>query len=84
VKLKKGESVIVRASLISGKPKTTETEWNRELDRIHSLAVAFENEDEPRRTLKVQASHYIKDQPAGILAGFPWFSNEWGRKSSLS
>jgi predicted glycogen debranching enzyme len=84
VKIKKGESVIVRASLASVNPKTTETEWNRELDRIHSLAVAFEKEDEPRRTLKVQASHYIKDQPVGILAGFPWFSNEWGRDTFIS
>lgn len=84
IKLKKDEAVIIRASLAPAKQRGIELEWKAEEDRPLSIAKQSENEEQPLRTLKFQASHFVTDKPAAILAGFPWFCNEWGRDAFIS
>ncbi len=79
VRLKPGESVIVRAGLDSVKPAAVETSWDRELSRLRRSGEAG-----LPAGLKLQAEQFVIDSPSGILAGFPWFATEWGRDALIS
>ncbi len=83
--LKTGQSVIFRASTdpLEGK---IEKEWNDEIKRLKKNSDAFEKEQEPLRTFKLNAQHYIleyQNGEKGISAGYHWFS-EWGRDTMIS
>ncbi|MBN2351447.1 MAG: glycogen debranching enzyme family protein [Spirochaetales bacterium] len=84
VKLKPGEAVIVRAGLDTAKPAVLEAAWDREITRLRRAGDAFSRESAPLVDLKLQAEQYVIDSPSGILAGFPWFPNEWGRDALIS
>jgi predicted glycogen debranching enzyme len=84
IKLKQGEAVIVRSSLSSCAPKTIEAAWNSEIERIHGLEECYASDHEPLRTFKVQAAHFVTDEPKGVVAGYPWFDAEWGRDTMIS
>lgn len=80
VKLKKGDSVIVRAALDSSPPNQIEKKWRAEESRVSFP----EKQEEVLALLKKQAEHFIVDKPAALLAGFPWFCTEWGRDTFIS
>jgi predicted glycogen debranching enzyme len=84
VKLKKGESVTVRAALAAVQPHAIEPVWDAELDRLNREKVEADRDPEPLAGLKLQAPHFIIDSPASVLAGFPWFAQEWGRDALIS
>lgn len=82
VRLKKGEQVIIRASL-DKMNSLISTEWTNELKRIKKLQLQFAKDREPLALLKVHAEHYLTDKYNGITAGYHWFG-EWGRDTMLS
>ncbi len=84
VKLKKGESVILRAGLTSLDPKKISTAWDAETLRITRDTRSFLKDEEPLTTLKAEASRFVTEKPVGILAGFPWFATVWGRDAMIS
>ena len=85
VKLKKGSSVIFRASLTPAKGKI-EREVEEEIERIEEEVKRFAQEKEPLKTLKMSASHYLIENEKGekdIVAGYHWFRH-WGRDTMIS
>ncbi|OGS35436.1 MAG: hypothetical protein A2293_10035 [Elusimicrobia bacterium RIFOXYB2_FULL_49_7] len=85
VTLKKGESLILRASTEKLKG-FIKTEWTEEERRRRMLADRFVKEKEPLRTLKIGAEDYLYENEkgmAGIMAGYHWFG-EWGRDTLIS
>ncbi|MBN1525480.1 MAG: glycogen debranching enzyme family protein [Spirochaetales bacterium] len=82
VKLKKGESVILRGSCNPVQTKI-ETAWKTEETRIYQLKKSLVKDPEPIQTLKASVQQYITKNPNGIIAGYPWFG-EWGRDTMIS
>jgi predicted glycogen debranching enzyme len=85
ITLKKGQNVILRASLKPAE-KDIQSEWDNEEERVKELESRYEKQPEPLRTLKTSADHYILTYPngeKGICAGYHWFG-EWGRDTMIS
>jgi predicted glycogen debranching enzyme len=83
VKLKPGEEVTMRAARDAVPPSSIDKAWEAEVGRLRRAAAAVAD-PEPLAGLKLRAPHYLTDSPARILAGYPWFANEWGRDELLS
>ncbi|MFH0921628.1 MAG: amylo-alpha-1,6-glucosidase [Fibrobacterota bacterium] len=80
VRLKKGDSVIFRASTAKA-TGTLEKEWKAAVLACSKAAKPFIKETEPLRTLKTSAAHYLYQTPSGqpgVIAGYHWF-REHGR-----
>jgi len=85
VKLKKGSSVIFRAGITAAKGKI-EREAEEEVERIEEEAKRFTKEEEPLKTLKMSAGHYLitdEKEEKDIVAGYHWFRH-WGRDTMIS
>ena len=84
VKLKKGESFGLRAGLNSLDPVKIKNGFQEELKRLKQEHSQYTSSSEPLSTLKIQTRHYVLDEPAAVLAGYPWFCNEWGRDTFIA
>lgn len=85
LEMKKGSSVIFRASLTPMMKKII-TEWNNEMKRCINEGKRFSGETEPLKSLKTHAGHYLfqyENKEPGIIAGYQWF-REWGRDSMIA
>ncbi len=83
--LKKGESIIFRASTDSLAGKI-EKEWDDEVSRLTALSESYGTTLEPLRTFKTNAEQYLLEYTngeKGISAGYHWFG-EWGRDTMIS
>jgi predicted glycogen debranching enzyme len=85
VKLTEGKSIIFRAGLAKATGRI-EREAEEELKRIEEEQERFAKEEEPLKTLKISAGHYLVSDDKGekdIIAGYHWFKH-WGRDTMIS
>jgi predicted glycogen debranching enzyme len=84
IKMKQGETVIIRAGLSPSTPANIQAQWDKEMKRLENERNEFQKDGEPLSTLKTEAEHFVTREPTGILAGFPWFASVWGRDALIS
>jgi predicted glycogen debranching enzyme len=84
IKMKKGDTAIVRAGLDSVNAKKIAPACEDEIRRLDKVQKACLQDGEPLATLKAGAGQFVTTGPSGILAGFPWFTEVWGRDAMIS